>query len=149
MKLARRKFLHLAAGGAAGSAITARDSASAQPDSPTRAKGPVVWLDMDQKELDDAYNQFVYAPNARQVIARCHRNSELVRERLGTPKRLAYGPTSIDAIDIYLARGANAPINAFVHGGASSTEVRGGNATQPQMPVKAGSQLIILDLNND
>ena len=32
-----------------------------------RAKGPLVWLDMDQQELDDAYDQAVYAPNRDQV----------------------------------------------------------------------------------
>ena len=26
-----------------------------------RLKGPIVWLDMDQQELDDAYDQEVYA----------------------------------------------------------------------------------------
>src|SRR5262249_49047699 len=113
MKLARRKFLHLAAG----TAITAGESASAQPAPPIRAKGPLVWLDMDQKELDDAYDQFVYAPNGRQIIARCHGNSQLVRERLGAPKRLAYGPTSMEALDIYLGKAANAPVNIFIHGG--------------------------------
>ena len=24
---------------------------------PARAKGPIVWLDMDQQQLDDAYDQ--------------------------------------------------------------------------------------------
>ena len=28
-----------------------------------RAQGPLVWLDMDQKALDDAYDQLVYAPS--------------------------------------------------------------------------------------
>jgi arylformamidase len=73
---------------------------------------------MDQKELDDAYDQFVYATNARQVIARRHRTSELVHERLGAPKRLAYGPTPIEALDIYSAKTANAPINIYIRGGA-------------------------------
>src|SRR5437764_14432412 len=95
--------------------MTPGGPASAQPLPAARVKGPPVWLEMDQKELDDAYDQFVYAPNAREVIARCHRNSELVRERLGAPKRLVYGPTSIEALDIYLARGANAQINVYVH----------------------------------
>ena len=144
MKLPRRKFLHLAAGGAAGTAITADGSVSAQP----RVKGPSVWLEMDQKELDDAYDQFVYAPNARQVIARCHRNSELVRERLGAPKRLAYGGTSIEALDIYLAKAANAPINIFVHGGAWRAEVAAGNASQAEMLINAGAHLVVLDFNS-
>ncbi len=53
-----------------------------------RTKGPIVWLDMDQKELDDAYDQAVYAPNREVVIKRCARNSELVRERIGAPEAL-------------------------------------------------------------
>ena len=41
-----------------------------------RQKGPRVWLDMDQKELDDAYDQAVYAPNSEQVaLRRRHRVS--------------------------------------------------------------------------
>jgi arylformamidase len=89
MKVRRRKFLYLAAGSAASTAIMGGKSAAAQPAPPSRVRGPLVWLEMDQKELDDAYDQFVYAPNARQIIARCHRNSELVRERIGAPTRLA------------------------------------------------------------
>ena len=143
----RREFLHLAAGAAA-STETASGLASAQPAPPTRVKGPVVWLDMDQKELDDAYDQFVYAPNARQVIARCHRNSELVRERLGAPKRLAYGPTPIEVLDIYSAKALNAPINIFVHGGAWRAEVAAGSAFQAEMLVNAGAHLVVLDFNN-
>ena len=102
----------------------------------------------NQKELDDAYDQFVYAPNARQLIARCHRNSELVRERLGAPKRLAYGPTPIEALDIYSAKTENAPINIFVHGGAWRTEVAAGSASQAEMLVNAGAHLVVLDFNN-
>ena len=41
-------------------------SAPARP----RAKGPLVWLDMDQQELDDAYDQTVYAPNREEIRAR-------------------------------------------------------------------------------
>ena len=44
----------------------------AQPTPAVRAKGQPVWLDMDQKELDDAYDQRVYAANMRQVLARTH-----------------------------------------------------------------------------
>ena len=55
------------------------------------AKGPLVWLDMDQKALDDAYDQMVYAPNRDQVHKRNMFNSDRVRARLGAPKRLAYG----------------------------------------------------------
>jgi arylformamidase len=44
-----------------------------------REKGPLVWLDMDQQALDDAYTQAVYAPNRDQILARYAANSELAR----------------------------------------------------------------------
>ena len=65
------------------------------------AKGPLVWLDMDQKALDDAYDQMVYAPNRDQVHKRNMFNSDRVRARLGAPKRIAYGPTEIEKLDLF------------------------------------------------
>ena len=88
-------------------------SALAQP-----AKGPRVWLDMDQKELDDAYDQSVYAPNQPQVTGRYATNSARTRAKLGPPQRHAYGPSPIEGLDIFRTRRANAPINVFIHGGA-------------------------------
>jgi hypothetical protein len=104
LKLPRRKFLHLAAGAAALPAVTSSGLALAQCAPAPRAKGPRVWLDMDQKELDDAYTQSVYAPNLETILKRCARNGELVRERIGTPKRFAYGPTAIEGVDVFPAR---------------------------------------------
>ena len=46
---------------------------------------------MDQKELDDAYDQSIYAANQPQIGKRHNTNSEAVRKRLGAPKRFAYG----------------------------------------------------------
>src|SRR5438876_93781 len=85
---------------------------------PARAKGPLVWLDMDQQELDDAYDQIVYAPNRDQVGKRRIANSEKTRAVLGAPQRVAYGTSEIEKLDIYRARAADAPVNIFVHGGA-------------------------------
>jgi len=73
MRLPRRKFLHLAASAIALPTMTTSDLALAQPTT-SRAKGPLVWLDMDQKELDDAYDNSVYAPNREIVLKRCARN---------------------------------------------------------------------------
>jgi arylformamidase len=130
MKLPRRQFLHLAAGTVASTALARGGSASAQP-------GSAV-----------AYDQFVYAPNARQVIARCHRNSELVRERLGAPKRVAYGPGPIERLDIYSTKTADAPISVYIHGGAWRAEVAEGNASQAEMLVNAGAVLVVLDFDS-
>src|SRR5499426_3540084 len=108
----RRAVLTAAAGGAAVAA-----SAPARAQQP-RAKGPLVWLDMDQKALDDAYDQVVYAPNRDQVHKRNGFNSDRVRARLGAPKRIAYGSKPIEQFDLFATDRPNAPINVFVHGGA-------------------------------
>src|SRR6266480_1990863 len=86
--------------------------------SSSRVKGPLVWLDMDQTELDDAYDQSVYAPNAPQLHKRRQEKSREVRARLGEPKRLAYGPSEVEKLDIYVTKRPSAPINVFIHGGA-------------------------------
>jgi arylformamidase len=80
-------------------------------------KGPKVWMDMDQVELDASYDQTVYAPMIKQYAKRFASSSDTTRRRLGEPKRFAYGPTPIEGLDLYPARTANAPIFVFVHGG--------------------------------
>jgi arylformamidase len=100
---------------------------------------------MDQAELDDAYDQSVYAPNGRQISARNATNSELARQRLGPPRRLAYGAGEMEKLDIYIAKRASAPINLFIHGGAW----RGGNAREfgyaAEMFVGAGAHFVVPD----
>src|SRR5512145_2170759 len=85
---------------------------------PRRGKGARVFLDYDQSELDAAYDQARYAPNAQQVQARYAANSNAARTRIGEPQRLAYGPTPVETLDLYPARAAGAPVFVFVHGGA-------------------------------
>src|SRR4029078_8179790 len=82
------------------------------------AKGLLVWLDMDQKALDDAYDQAVYAPNRDQVQKRNQFNSDRVRPRLGAPKRLPSGAAEVEKLDLFATNKPNAPISIFIHGGA-------------------------------
>jgi arylformamidase len=144
-KITRRTFT---AGAAAGATVVAGQAASAQTAEAPRVKGPPVWLDMDQQELDDAYTQSMYAPNMQQILKRCARNSELMRERIGAPKRVAYGPTPIEAADVYLCKVKNAPINMFVHGGAWRAELAKDYGYPAEMFVNAGAHFIVLDFNN-
>jgi len=134
----------LTAGAITSVSMVAGGHALAQP----RAKGPLVWLDLDQKELDDAYDQRVYAPNMLQVLKRCERNSELTRERLGAPQRLRYGPSPIEALDLYRTKAANAPINVFVHGGAWRSGLAKEYGFHAEMLVGAGAHLAVLDFAN-
>jgi arylformamidase len=110
-----------------------------------QAKGPLVWLDMDQKALDDAYDQMVYAPNRDQVHKRNMFNSDRVRARLGEPKRIAYGPTEIEKLDLFSTSKPNAPINVFIHGGAWRQRSVKDYAFLAEMCVRAGAHWIGLD----
>ena len=114
----------------------------------SRSKGPLVWLDMDQQELDDAYDQIVYAPNRDQVGKRRIANSEKTRAVLGAPQRAAYGPSEIEKLDIYRARSADAPVNIFVHGGAWRANRAADYAFLAEPFVNAGAHYVILDFTN-
>src|ERR1700761_8243437 len=80
--------------------------------------GPLVWRDMDQKALDDAYDQDVYAPNRPLIVTRRIAAAERAPPIPGQPERIAYGPSEYERLDIFRADKPNAPINIFVHGGA-------------------------------
>jgi arylformamidase len=110
-----------------------------------RAKGPPVWLDMDQKELDDAYNQSVYAPNQEHVGKRRRLASEATLRRLGSPLRLSYGPTEIEKLDIYRTSRAKAPIMVYVHGGAWRNGAAKEFAFPAEMFINAGAHYVVLD----
>jgi arylformamidase len=122
------------------SAVLNSESAQQRPS----AKGPLVWLDMDQKELDDAYDQSVWAPNQRHVSKRRDAWSESAHARL-RPQRVSYGPTDIEALDIYKTQRPNAPIRIFIHGGAWRNGTARQSAYPAEMFVRAGVHYIALD----
>src|ERR1700691_3064640 len=72
-----------------------QDLVQCQVGTPPHHKGPSVFLDYDQVELDASYDQTYYEPLISQVSARLASNSEAVRARIGAPQRAAYGPTDI------------------------------------------------------
>ena len=110
--------------------------------------GPKVFLDYDQKALDDAYDQAVYAPNRDQVLARLAHTSELVRRRLGAPERHAYGESAIEGLDLYRTKAARAPLVVFVHGGAWRAGLAKDYAFPAEPLVRAGAHYAALDFNN-
>jgi arylformamidase len=133
----------------AASAALAASGATAFAQAPApRQKGPRVWLDLDQQELDDAYDQSKYAANLQQIVKRYATNSEAVRARLGAPKRLAYGTTPIEGLDLYPTRRPNAPVHVFIHGGAWRSGVAKNSAYQAETFVNAGAHYIAPDFNN-
>jgi len=113
-----------------------------------KAPGPAVWLDMDQQALDDAYDQSKYALNRSQILERCASHSEIARERLGAPRRIAYGPTANETLDLYPAATTNAPISIFVHGGAWQRGHAKDYAFAAELFVRAGVHHVVLDFIN-
>ena len=112
---------------------------------PPHAKGARVWMDMDQVELDAAYDQSFYAPMAASIRKRYATNREAARARLGQPKREAYGPSAIEKLDIYRAKRANAPIFVYVHGGAWRVGSAKNSAFSAELLVNSGAHYIALD----
>jgi arylformamidase len=146
IEVARRNFLGIGAAfagmAAAGPLLAQQPPATA---TTPRVKGPPVWLDMDQAELDAAYDQSKYAPNLAQLVKRYATNSEAVRARLGAPKRYAYGPTPIEGLDVYMTKRLNAPINIFIHGGAWRGDLAKNYAFLAELFVYAGAHLVVPD----
>jgi arylformamidase len=112
---------------------------------PPHAKGPLVWMDMDQVELDAAYDQAFYAPLRLEVIKRYASTSKDVRTRIGQPMRESYGATAFEKLDIYRTKRAKAPIFVFIHGGAWLGGEAKNYAFPAEMVVNAGAHYVALD----
>lgn len=114
----------------------------------TRTKGPLVFLDMDQQALDDAYDQEVYAPNRALVVERRKTASARARAILGAPKRMVYGPSEHEGLDIFDCGIKGAPVNVFVHGGAWRRNIAADYALQAEPLVRSGAHSVIIDFIN-
>jgi arylformamidase len=113
-----------------------------------RPKGPPVWHDMDQQELDAAYDQSKYAANQAQIQERRLAGSARARAALGEPLRLSYGASAIEQLDLYRTSQANAPVNVFIHGGAWRNGRSADFAYLAEVFVRAGAHSVILDFTN-
>ena len=124
--------------------IAGRIMATSTSNAKRSVKGPLVWLDMDQKELDDAYDQSVYAPNQPFITTRRRLASEAMLKRV-TPERIAYGSSEDEKLDIYKTSQQNAPINIFIHGGAWRNGQARDSAYLAEMFINAGAHFVIPD----
>jgi arylformamidase len=118
------------------------------PASTSRAKGPLVFLDMDQQALDEAYDQEIWAPNRALIVERRKAASDRARAILGQPKRVAYGPSEHEGLDIFDCGIKGAPVNVFIHGGAWRRNVAADYALQAEVLIRAGAHCVIIDFVN-
>ena len=140
----------LVAGAAAGGLALAADPASAQrcPPAVARTKGPPVFRDLDQVDIDEGYDNDVYAFNAKSIGERRVYNNRIAQALLAKPQRVKYGPSEIERLDFYRTRQPNAPVLVFIHGGSW----RGGRAEQfttyAEPFVRAGANFAVLDFTS-
>src|SRR4029453_14008675 len=106
-----------------------------------------VFRDYDQKALDDAYDQAVYAPNRDQLLARRDLLSAAARRRLGEPRRFPYGPGRDERRDVHPSPQGGA-LHPFVRGGARRPAPASEYASPPEMFVDAGAHYVALDFDN-
>jgi len=100
---------------------------------------------MDQKQLDDTYDQAVWAPNREHIATRRRLASERTIARIGAPERVSYGPTEIEKLDIFKAKRANAPVMIFIHGGAWKGGTARDSAYMSEMYLAAGAHFVVPD----
>ncbi len=140
-KITRRRMLTLAASIAAVPAI----AQECRLGPPPHHRGPPVFMDYDQVELDASYDQAYYEPLIGQVSQRLASNSEAMRTRIGAPQRVAYGPTGIEKLDIYRTNRANAPIFVFIHPGNWLVGAAKDYGYPAEMFINAGAHYVALD----
>ena len=140
-QISRRAML----GTAAVMAATPAFADGCQVGPPQHHRGPLVFMDYDQLELDAAYDQVYYEPLIAQTGQRLDSNSDAVRARIGAPQREAYGATEIERLDIYRTKRPNAPVFVFIHPGnwlVGSAKQYGYPA---EMFINAGAHYVALD----
>jgi arylformamidase len=132
-------------GGAAAMAATPALAQECRVGPAPHEKGSRVWMDMDQVELDAAYDQDIYAPLANQVRKRYASMSEATRGHLGQPRRESYGPTEVEKLDIYPTKRPGAPIFVYIHGGQWLFGTAKASAYPAELFVNAGAHYVALD----
>lgn len=104
-----------------------------------------VWLDMNQAQLNDAYDQSVYASNMEDVFKRFLDQSAAARSRLGEPEKFSYGDSPSDNLVVYRASRKDAPIHVFIHGGSWRFGSAEGYVATAEPIVNAGANAVLLN----
>jgi len=77
-----------------------------------------VWLDYDQTELDNQYEQRSLVPDGDAYVAENAAASARARDELDCRLDVAYGTGTDEVMDLFPARAPGSPVLVFLHGGA-------------------------------
>jgi len=107
-----------------------------------------VFLDYTQEQLDQAYDQLVWAPHRDAIQAAIRQDCEAVRR--ATPPRIErYGKSAMQVLDIFASEGAaRAPVLVYLHGGAWLRGSRLDVAYPAPAVTGKGAALVVPDFDN-
>ena len=108
--------------------------------------GPKIWLDYDQDQLNDQYNQRILVPDANSYMERNLAESAMVREQLDCLIDVPYGPSEDEKLDIFpappSANGESPPVVVYFHGGAWTRWHKDHNSYQAKSFIAAGATFV-------
>jgi arylformamidase len=109
---------------------------------------PKVFLDYTQAELDQAYDQLVWAPHRDAIQAEIRKDCEAVRKAM-PPRTERYGKSEMQLLDVYAPAGASrAPVLVYLHGGAWLRGSRLDVAYPAPALARRGAALVVPDFDN-
>ena len=106
---------------------------------------PAVWRDMNQAELDAAYENRNYAPNMDRLAEQKKLRNAAAIARLGPPLEFAYGSGPMETLDIYRTDGGDAPVHIYLHGGTWRFNTAAEFAYLAEPFVHNGATMVLVD----
>jgi len=138
----------LVAGAAVGTLAATTDPAAAQRcGTPTRAKGPLVWLDLTSRISTTPTTKMFTPSMPKHRRAACRQQREgALGHRQARARRLWARRNR--KVDIYKSKRPNAPIMLFIHGGGLAQWAFIRLRRQCEPFIKAGAHFVAIDFNN-
>ncbi|KAB2868940.1 MAG: alpha/beta hydrolase [Ideonella sp.] len=97
----------------------------------------------DPAWLDAQYNNRARVPQTAQILARWAESSKLARERLQGKLDIRYGDQPGEALDVFPAAHAGAPVLVFIHGGYWRTLDKADQSFIAPAFVEAGATVVV------
>ncbi len=111
------------------------------------ASASKVYLDYDQQELDDQYNQHVLVPNAEDYIAEDKAESTRVRKTYECQLDVVYGSSEDQKLDVFPASKPGARIVVYMHGGAWTRSDKSIESFMGEGFIRAGAAFVSVNFS--
>jgi len=109
---------------------------------------PKVFLDYTQEQLDQAYDQLVWAPHRDSIQGEIRKDCETVRRKM-PPRTERYGKSEMQVLDIFAPAGTvGVPVVVYLHGGAWLRGSRLDVAYPAPAVTGRGAALVVADFDN-